>query len=578
MKATEKVLVIGDDMRSFLATVRSLGRQGIEVHAAPFDFSSPALTSRYIQHVHRLPFYLDGGHDWLKAIMQLLQQEKFELIIPCDERSLLPLIRHEAQLSLHSKLAIPDARGMDLFFDKLNTRELAKSLDVPVAHGRALRAEDTIDSIMQDVALPLIAKYRKSYTWPELYVRTKTFVLNTKAELAEWLRKNQSDGDQVYFEQMFPGIGVGVSVLCNAGKVLQAFEHHRVRELHGAGYYRKSAALNKSRLDAVSRMVGETGYTGVAMFEFKVEPKSGNWILLEVNARPWGSMPLPVAAGIDFPYRLYCLLAKGRATSAIDYKIGIYGRNLIQDLCQVRTVVQTTLHSPVKLASYLVKWMLEFRHLLLGREFHDGFTTDDTRPGLVEIKRACISFANALQKRLMGPPRPHAAGLKQKIVADLKSGTSQVRVLFVCEGNICRSPYAELKLWQLIHQHADKFDITSAGMLPRNQRGSPQVAIDAAARRGIEMNKHLSQHAFDEKMRSATQVLIFDRVNYNSIMARYPFYANKIFFIGELAGQDGKVVEISDPIGKATSTFDATYQQIDVCLQGYAETVFSTIK
>ena len=99
MKAVEKVLVIGDDMRSFLATVRSLGRQGIEVHAAPFDLSSPALTSCYIHQVHRLPFYLDGGHDWLNAVMTLLEREKFELIIPCDERSLLPLIRHQAQLS-----------------------------------------------------------------------------------------------------------------------------------------------------------------------------------------------------------------------------------------------------------------------------------------------------------------------------------------------------------------------------------------------------------------------------------------------------------------------------------------------
>ena len=79
-------------------------------------------------------------------------------------------------------------------------------------------------------------------------------------------------------------------------------------------------------------------------------------------------------------------------------------------------------------------------------------------------------------------------------------------------------------------------------------------------------------------MKNASQVLIFDLVNYKSIMARYPLYAKKIFFIGELAGQGKKVIEIADPIGKATTTFDATYQQIDVCLQGYADTVISTIK
>ena len=38
-----KALVMGDATRGFLATVRSLGRKGIEVHAAPFDFRAPAL-------------------------------------------------------------------------------------------------------------------------------------------------------------------------------------------------------------------------------------------------------------------------------------------------------------------------------------------------------------------------------------------------------------------------------------------------------------------------------------------------------------------------------------------------------
>jgi predicted ATP-grasp superfamily ATP-dependent carboligase len=72
-------------------------------------------------------------------------------------------------------------------------------------------------------------------------------------------------------------------------------------------------------------------YTGLAMFEFKVNA-SGNWILLEVNARPWGSMPLPVALGVDFPYRWYRLLTAGEEEPAVAYRTGVYGRNLLPDL------------------------------------------------------------------------------------------------------------------------------------------------------------------------------------------------------------------------------------------------------
>ena len=63
------VLVMGDDTRGFLATVRSLGRQGIEVHAAPADFRSPALASRYVQGGPRHPA-LDGrrrGAGWRRC-------------------------------------------------------------------------------------------------------------------------------------------------------------------------------------------------------------------------------------------------------------------------------------------------------------------------------------------------------------------------------------------------------------------------------------------------------------------------------------------------------------------------------
>src|SRR3954470_5483629 len=89
-----KILVLGDDTRSFLAIVRSLGRQGIEVHVAPNNFRSPALRSRYIAAVHEIPPWMEDGAEWLSAIQGLLHAEAYDLIIPCDERAILPLQRN----------------------------------------------------------------------------------------------------------------------------------------------------------------------------------------------------------------------------------------------------------------------------------------------------------------------------------------------------------------------------------------------------------------------------------------------------------------------------------------------------
>ena len=103
-----KALVYGDDTRSFPATVRSLGRQGILVDASPYDFRSPALSSHHIRSVHRLPFYLGDARSWAAKIRHLLDRERYDLVVPCDERSLLPLDLHRCWHQTGT--TTPDAR------------------------------------------------------------------------------------------------------------------------------------------------------------------------------------------------------------------------------------------------------------------------------------------------------------------------------------------------------------------------------------------------------------------------------------------------------------------------------------
>src|SRR5215472_1331284 len=107
-----KVLVVGDDTRSFLVIVRSLGRRGITVHAAPANFRSPALRSRYISAIHCLPPWMGDDAGWLGAVERLLRAEHYDLVIPCNESMILPLQRQRAALSQFARLAVPDDRAI----------------------------------------------------------------------------------------------------------------------------------------------------------------------------------------------------------------------------------------------------------------------------------------------------------------------------------------------------------------------------------------------------------------------------------------------------------------------------------
>jgi len=552
---THKALIIGDDTRSFLATVRSLGRKGIEVHAAPYSMLAPALQSKYIKQTHLLPYYLNGGADWLQAMQRLMSAQRFDIIIPCEERSLLPLYKHQHELPADTALAIPNPQALDAFFDKINTRHLATQLGVPVAKGRSMLPTDTAESILTDLKLPLVIKQRKSYSWPELYVRTSVKFVEDSAQLDSVLPCLVRDYEDFFFEEIFQGRGLGVSVLCHNGAVLQAFEHHRAHEQGGSSYYRKSAPLNAARLAAVSNMAVAVSYTGLAMFEFKLNEANGDWILLEVNARPWGSLPLPVSVGVDFPHQLFKLLVLKETPGAVAYNAGIYGRNFFPDLWQLRKLFSQSDIGFLPKLFQTSNWIGGFLRPLIGREHHDVFTWDDKWPAWLELKQF-------LQDRWDPTPlRPESALTRIRLL--LKTKSEPIQIAFICQGNICRSPYAEIKAKELFNSCSKQLVFSSAGMLPRSPRGSPANALVTAAAHHISMQNHLSQHATNEFVKNADIIFIFDKKNYYSFQARYPKRISDVFFMTDAVEVEPNLDLIDDPDGLDNHAFTKVYDSID---------------
>ena len=571
MANSRKVLVIGDDTRSFLATVRSLGRKGIEVHVAPYDLGAPALRSKYIRRIHRLPYYLDGGERWLAAVVAVCREHQFDLIIPCEERALLPLFRHRGVLEDLCRLAIPDTAALAAFFDKFATRELAMQAGVPVPSGRLLSPADTPTGLIAEFSLPLVLKHRKSYDWPEIYVRRGAFVIESTQELERWLNANSAGPDDIFVEEFWPGLGGGLSVLCDKGEVLLAFEHQRAHEVTGSSFYRHSAALDTSRLEAVTAMTRRIAYTGLAMFEFKLNSQSGEWRLLEVNARPWGSMPLPVALGVDFPYGLYRLLVEGAKPAPCKYRTGVYGRNFIPDLWQLRSTLQQTRGRPFQGLKTFAAWLWEFRRLLAGNEHQDLWVLDDHAPAIAELRQFAGDRLASLRTSLLGATPISLSAERKRFQASVRSQGGRLNILFLCQGNICRSPYAELKLRQLMPADA-LAEVSSAGLLPRNARASPTTAQAAALQRGVDLSTHRSRHAHAEVVDAATHILIFDDVNLRSFIARCPELRERVFFLSSLNPNESNH-EILDPDGCSASVFEKTYSRIDRCLECLSELV-----
>jgi protein-tyrosine-phosphatase/predicted ATP-grasp superfamily ATP-dependent carboligase len=559
-----KALVLGDDTRSFLATVRSLGRQGAEVHVAPADFLSPSLKSRYIVRVHRLPYYLDDGAEWLIAVQDLLCREAFDVVIPCDERTLLPFSHFRDMLSPLAHLAIPDWRAVDVLFDKHETRELARAAQVPVAAGRLVTSADTPDGLIAEFGLPMALKPRRSYELSTLYARGKVLIAADAASLAKALKG--AEVGRWLAEGYLPGRGLGVSVLANQGRVLQAFQHRREREDASGSYYRVSAPLSPELVAACDSMVFALSYTGVAMFEFRLDDVSGHWALLEVNARPWGSMPLPLALGVDFIARWVRLLVDGVETPSVAYRVGVYGRNLIADLQTLRVEASRLRAQPAALLRFILHTLAEYGRVFVGREHHDVLVHDDPGPGLAEIGALFAQIGAALMRRIGNGDRRQRQRDRDSLERVLGNGTS-VTLAFVCQGNICRSPFAEHAFRQALGTATRRLRIISAGMLPANGRSSPPEAVTTARGLGIDLTAHRSQHFSAQLAETSGLVIIFDEKNRLSLHRRYPELTAPVVLLGSFDEQE---LEIPDPDGGDLHIFQVAYAAVDRAIQALA--------
>ena len=381
-----RILVVGDDMRIFLAVARSLGRAGYTVHAAPFNWRAPALKSRYISKVHFLTRYSDDPQAWLAEIKAVVAQNDLQVIIPCCDRAILPLHRHRAELG-PAILALPGQKAMETLFDKASTKFLAETLEIPVSPGEQLAPGQSASGLVARYGLPVVVKPKRSYSFDRLTTWGRVHIAETVEQLGVVLA-SIGEPERYLVEGYFKdGVGVGVSVLTRHGEIIQAFQHRRLREgWGGSSSYRVSEDCDPVLLKAAIEICAAMHIDGVCMFEFRRNPADGSWILLEVNARLWGSLPLSVGMGVDFPRALCELLLARPLTLPVLYRAGIRSRNTLLDgFNLLKASRQRRFKS---LGAGLAAWADYFAQPIwwaLGREHSDSFTLDDPVPGFVEI-------------------------------------------------------------------------------------------------------------------------------------------------------------------------------------------------
>ena len=140
--------------------------------------------------------------------------------------------------------------------------------------------------------------------------------------------------------------------------------------------------------------------------------------------------------------------------------------------------------------------------------------------------------------------------------------TNQPRVItFLCKGNICRSPYGEVRLRQLLANDT-RFHVNSCGWYATPGRPANPQAISVSADFGIDLAGHRTSDLSD--IGASDLIVLFEPRHILKLplplwkrCVLLPIYESRL----------PRSLKIPDPFGKSDATFRQCYSRIDTAIE-----------
>jgi protein-tyrosine-phosphatase len=143
-------------------------------------------------------------------------------------------------------------------------------------------------------------------------------------------------------------------------------------------------------------------------------------------------------------------------------------------------------------------------------------------------------------------------------------------VLFVCNGNIFRSPYAAAALRRsLASRMSPPIKIDSAGFIASG-RSIPEEAIEVAWRRGVDLSSHISKVVTRGIVDGVDLVAVMSPDQLHAIRSRYRRRPVTMLVLGDLDPFAIRSRTIVDPLGSDVGCLDDVYSRIERCVDQLA--------
>ncbi len=337
-----KVLVTDASERAALAIIRSLGRKGIDVIAADSTRFNGGFLSKYCSHRIIYPSPQRNKRKFIDSMLHFVKNETIDLLIPVTDFTMIPIVERLDKFEKYVEVAAPPYEIAIKALDKAQTIKIAEKCGVPYPKTFLVEDLESLESNAKSLNFPVVIKPRMKVFW----VREKALMLKvthrnfafTYRDLIEKYKTIMSQliklgipNDFFLIQEYVRGRGYGVEALIHNSKAIALFMHKRIREypVSGGASTLRISVKNKKLREYALTLLNAMNWQGVAMVEFRVDHETNDAKLIEINGRFWGSLPLAINTGVDFPYLLYKLMMNENFTPCFSYRVGIMQKWLI---------------------------------------------------------------------------------------------------------------------------------------------------------------------------------------------------------------------------------------------------------
>ncbi|MFS0673338.1 carboxylate--amine ligase [Ornithinibacillus sp. 179-J 7C1 HS] len=307
-----KAVILGNNYYIGLSAIRSLGKEG--VHTVAADYSEEdryGAASKYCSEKILLPHYKKDTEGFIEALIDYAKkQERKPVLIPCHDTYLEVIDAYLHRIKEYYLIPQTEQGLATKVMNKDTLHALATEHGVKVPETVRINEPNFKERVEEEIKFPCLVKPFDSPTFVSIF-RKKIFKVHNMEELEEALEKAKSANQEVFVQRIIPGFDDHMytfdAYLNQDSKVTHWTTCQKLRQYpinFGASVYTIQKYTPKI-FEIGSKFLEEIGYKGFAEIEFKKDEETGEFYLIEINARITNFNHLLYKVGLNFPYITY---------------------------------------------------------------------------------------------------------------------------------------------------------------------------------------------------------------------------------------------------------------------------------